>query len=90
MTVRLCPTIYVIRIAFTVPADLQRPLYAVSGGDLGVTAASVDRALTTIFKISSAWKALVLIDEADVFMEERSLHDLERNAMVAVFLRQLE
>ena len=32
----------------------------------------------------------MLIDEADVFMEERSVHDLDRNALVAVFLRQLE
>jgi hypothetical protein len=30
------------------------------------------------------------IDEADVFMEQRSVHDLDRNALVAVFLRQLE
>jgi hypothetical protein len=32
----------------------------------------------------------VLIDEADVFLEERSVHDIHRNALVAVFLRQLE
>lgn len=32
----------------------------------------------------------MLIDEADVFLEQRSLHDLERNAMVACFLRYLE
>lgn len=32
----------------------------------------------------------MLIDEADVFLEKRDLHDLARNAMVAVFLRQLE
>jgi len=62
----------------------------VSAGDLGTTASSVDEALTTIFKITAIWNALVTIDEADVFLEERSLHDLERNAMVAVFLRQLE
>lgn len=61
-----------------------------SAGDLGITAASVDGALTMISKISSAWRAFVLIDEADVFMEERSLNDLQRNAVVAVFLRQLE
>ncbi len=30
------------------------------------------------------------IDEADVFMEQRSVHDLDRNALVAIFLRQLE
>lgn len=50
----------------------------------------LDANLTRIFSMSSAWDAVVLIDEADVFLEERSLHDLERNAMVAVFLRQLE
>jgi AAA+ superfamily predicted ATPase len=33
---------------------------------------------------------VVLIDEADVFLEERSVHDIQRNALVAVFLRQLE
>ena len=33
---------------------------------------------------------MVLIDEADVFLEERSVHDINRNALVAVFLRQLE
>ncbi|KAJ7099777.1 hypothetical protein C8R44DRAFT_642185 [Mycena epipterygia] len=34
--------------------------------------------------------AAVLIDEADVFLEERGTASIERNAMVAVFLRQLE
>lgn len=29
-------------------------------------------------------------DEADVFLERRSVHDLSRNALVAVFLRKLE
>ncbi len=33
---------------------------------------------------------MLLIDEADVFLEQRSLHDMERNAMVAVFLRHIE
>ena len=46
--------------------------------------------LTRIFSAATKWGAVVLIDEADVFLEKRSLHDLHRNAMVAVFLRQLE
>ena len=50
----------------------------------------MDSALARIFALASAWKAVVLIDEADVFLEKRDLHDLGRNAMVAVFLRQLE
>ena len=63
---------------------VRSPLYVVGGGDLGTTAASLDTALERIFDVATAWKAIVLIDEADVFLEQRSLHDLERNAMVAV------
>ncbi|TLS27550.1 hypothetical protein PpBr36_05390 [Pyricularia pennisetigena] len=33
---------------------------------------------------------VLLLDEADVFLEERSLSDLERNSLVSVFLRTLE
>ncbi|KAF9482979.1 P-loop containing nucleoside triphosphate hydrolase protein [Pholiota conissans] len=69
---------------------VQRPLYIVGGGDLGTTAGALDAALEKIFDVATAWKAIVLIDEADVFLERRSLHDLERNAMVAVFLRHVE
>jgi SpoVK/Ycf46/Vps4 family AAA+-type ATPase len=63
---------------------VRSPLYVVGGGDLGTTAASLDTALERIFDVATAWKAIVLIDEADVFLEQRSLHDLKRNAMVAV------
>jgi hypothetical protein len=37
-----------------------------------------------MFEMAAGWNAIVLIDEADVFMEQRSLHELERNSMVAV------
>ncbi|KAG6835827.1 hypothetical protein H0H93_014300 [Arthromyces matolae] len=69
---------------------VKRPLYVIGGGDLGTDAAMMDSKLERIFDVATAWKAIVLIDEADVFLEQRSLHDLERNAMVAVFLRHVE
>ncbi|TFK33149.1 P-loop containing nucleoside triphosphate hydrolase protein [Crucibulum laeve] len=69
---------------------VRRPLYVIGGGDLGTKAADLDLALERVFDVATAWKAIVLIDEADVFLEQRSLHDLERNAMVAVFLRHVE
>lgn len=69
---------------------LKRPLYVVGAGDLGTSAERVDFSLSTILKVSATWGAVVLIDEADVFLEERSLAFLERNAMVAVFLRHME
>lgn len=36
------------------------------------------------------WDCVVLLDEAEVFLQERSLQDLQRNALVSVFLRVLE
>lgn len=35
-------------------------------------------------------RVVVLLDEADVFLEERDMKDLKRNALVSVFLRALE
>jgi len=69
---------------------LKKPLYIISAGDLGTVASTLDRELTKVFELSVIWNAVVLIDEADVFLEKRGFSDLERNAMVAVFLRQLE
>jgi len=69
---------------------VQRPLYMVSSGDLGTSSTDLDHQLSRIMDMTSTWRAVLLIDEADVFLERRSLHDLHRNAMVSVFLRVLE
>ncbi|KAF3760466.1 hypothetical protein M406DRAFT_47189 [Cryphonectria parasitica EP155] len=69
---------------------VKRPLFMVSSGDLGVTSEELDKQLTEIMDMTSTWRAVLLIDEADVFLEQRALHDLHRNAMVSVFLRVLE
>lgn len=69
---------------------VHRPLYMVSAGDLGTDSGSLERELRYIMDITTTWGAVLLIDEADVFLERRSLHDMKRNAMVTVFLRVLE
>jgi len=76
--------------AETMAEKLQKPLYMVNVGELGTDAEALERSLSTILHIASSWKAILLIDEADIFLEERSDLDIERNAMVAVFLRLLE
>lgn len=43
-----------------------------------------------IFRLAQRWNAILLIDEADVYMEERTVQDMTRNALVSVFLRLLE
>jgi hypothetical protein len=70
--------------------DLQKPLYVVSAGELGTTPTELDSTLTKIFSLVPVWNAVVLIDEADVFLEKRDTANIERNAIVAIFLRQLE
>ncbi|KAG1840607.1 P-loop containing nucleoside triphosphate hydrolase protein [Suillus subalutaceus] len=47
-------------------------------------------ALAQILELSQRWKAVVLLDEADVFLSQRRETDVERNALVSIFLRQLE
>ena len=46
--------------------------------------------LSRVFQTASHWKALILLDEADVYMERRSVQDVSRNKLVSVFLRKLE
>ncbi|KAJ7458501.1 P-loop containing nucleoside triphosphate hydrolase protein [Mycena latifolia] len=68
----------------------HRPLYVVSSGDLGTSASRLEQELTRILDLAHTWKAVLLIDEADVFLEKRTLTDVNRNALVSVFLRLLE
>ena len=50
----------------------------------------MDSMISTIFKLTSRWKAILLIDEADVFLAKRSVENGGHNALVSIFLRQLE
>lgn len=69
--------------AESVCESLRRPLYIVSGGELGVSPQQVEKSLEEILELSKLWKAVILIDEADVFLEARSAHDIVRNNFVS-------
>lgn len=72
-------------------ADLLKcPLYMVSAGDLGTDPRNLEKELQNILDIAHSWGAILLLDEADVFLEKRSIHDIHRNALVSIFLRLLE
>ena len=55
-----------------------------------IEAAKLEVQLSRIFKTASHWNAILLLDEADVFLEQRSPDNLTRNGLVSVFLRKLE
>ena len=76
--------------AESVAEEMKVPLYNMAAGDLGLDPRSVEVKLDEILNMCTRWNAILLLDEADVFLEERSLHELERNKLVSIFLRVLE
>lgn len=76
--------------AETISERLQRPLYSVGVGELGTSVDELETNLRNILDVATTWNAVVLLDEADIFMEERSDIHIEKNAMTGVFLRMLE
>ena len=50
----------------------HRPLYKASMGELGTTPDALERQLERILDMCGRWKAIVLLDEADIFLENRS------------------
>jgi hypothetical protein len=67
----------------------EMPLYKVRAGTLGTTAEEISKALDVVFERVIRWGCLLLLDEADVFVTVRK-DDLQKNAIVAEFLRVLE
>ncbi|KAI0201471.1 hypothetical protein F4808DRAFT_425284 [Astrocystis sublimbata] len=68
----------------------ESPLYSVSGGELSTRVTRVETRLNDIFKLAKRWNAIVLVDEADVVLTKRSAVEIERNSLVAVWLRMIE
>ncbi|KAI4265984.1 MAG: hypothetical protein L6R38_009036 [Xanthoria sp. 2 TBL-2021] len=70
----------------------SKPLFTVGVADIGTDSKTVEDKLNQLFSLAAEWDAVLLIDEADVFMEQRGSTDstLERNALVSVLLHVLE
>ncbi|EFQ25337.1 ATPase [Colletotrichum graminicola M1.001] len=68
----------------------NRPLISLTSGDLSVNSHSVENNLSYFLELGRRFGALVLLDEADVYLERRRAKDIARNGLVSVFLRALE
>ena len=68
---------------------IRRPLYRVHSGQLGLSVAAMETALKEVLTRAQRWGAVMLIDEADVYIKRRD-DDIAMNAVVGVFLRVLE
>jgi hypothetical protein len=68
---------------------VRRPLYRVHSGQLGLNVAAMENSLKEALLRAQRWGAVMLIDEADVYIKRRQ-DDMTMNAVVGVFLRVLE
>lgn len=56
---------------------------------MGEKADEFEAELTRMFRIASDWESILLIDEADTFLQRRD-QNIQHNRIVATFLRTLE
>ncbi|KAI1751998.1 P-loop containing nucleoside triphosphate hydrolase protein [Xylaria castorea] len=76
--------------AESVAEEMHAPLYSVTAGELGSEISEIEGSLGKIMDLAATWNAVLLLDEADVYLAERAEHDIERNKLVSIFLRTLE
>ncbi|RAQ43815.1 hypothetical protein AFGD_012609 [Aspergillus flavus] len=81
---------------FTVEATAEwfkLPLYSISAGEMIVDHGDphvLEHQLDAIFRIAKHFNAVLLLDEADAFMERRASYHDAHNRLLTVFLRKLE
>ncbi|KAL8707332.1 MAG: hypothetical protein Q9220_007622 [cf. Caloplaca sp. 1 TL-2023] len=76
---------------------LHRPLLALTIADIGTKETRVEVELMKWFSLAEAWNAVLLVNEADIFLEKRQNRDLARNGLqekinlyYTAFLRRME
>lgn len=77
--------------AESIAERIHLPLYSVHSSELSAAdGGDIESKLGDILHRAAHWNAVLLIDEADAFLETRNNWDIARNQRVAVFLRLLE
>ncbi|KAK4165174.1 hypothetical protein QBC43DRAFT_351527 [Cladorrhinum sp. PSN259] len=67
-----------------------RPLLSLTVSDVGTEERSMESQLLHWFTLAERWGAVMLIDEADIYLERRRPGDIKRNGLVSIFLRWVE
>lgn len=69
--------------------QVEHPLYCVQCSQLGTDEEALEKELKIVMDRAARWKAILLIDEADVYVHARG-NDIQQNAIVGTFLRVME
>jgi SpoVK/Ycf46/Vps4 family AAA+-type ATPase len=78
--------------AESVAKSAGKPLLSIGVSDIGLKSDVAEKNLRRVFDLATEWEAVILLDEADVFLNSRGQGEtnLEKNALVSVLLRVLE
>lgn len=68
-----------------VAESTRTPLLALTVADIGTDEQAMERKLSRWLQLATNWNAIILIDEADVFLEKRRVEAdaLRRNSLVS-------
>ncbi|KAK8131641.1 ATPase family AAA domain-containing protein 3B [Apiospora sp. TS-2023a] len=61
----------------------RRPLLKITSGELSIGGAGVEERLSILFNLATRWNAIILLDEADAFMQERRIGGVQNNYLVS-------
>nr|PNR35428.1 hypothetical protein PHYPA_023328 [Physcomitrium patens] len=76
--------------AESISESLHAPLWSLSVCEPGITPQQLESYLVNVLDVPSTWSAILLLDEADMYLEKQSSFDLTRTAMIEIFLRNLD
>ncbi|TPX21797.1 hypothetical protein DIZ76_015760 [Coccidioides immitis] len=66
---------------------LRQPLYMACAGDFGTSAENLEDHLSRVLDLVRRWDAILLLDEADVFLSERSINDPAMQSRIHVGIK---
>ncbi|KAK3322223.1 P-loop containing nucleoside triphosphate hydrolase protein [Apodospora peruviana] len=72
-----------------VATDTCRPLLSLTAQDIGLDE-DIELKLQRWFSLASKWDAILLIDEADLFLEQRKEGNVRSNSLSIIFLKTME
>ncbi|KAL8719666.1 MAG: hypothetical protein Q9181_008036 [Wetmoreana brouardii] len=61
----------------------RRPLLKAHAADVCGPGSLVEQRMTELFQLAAKWNGILLLDEADVYMQDRALHDPHTNQLVS-------
>lgn len=68
----------------------ETPLYRVTCGGIGTSGNAIENDLASILDLAQTWNCVLLLEEADIFLEKGSLSDPTRSSFVSTLLRAIE